>query len=185
MTVDELAAALGVRVDRAAQWHPHIEKAMADCGIDTPIRQAMFLAQIGHESGHLRYVKEIWNPAQCPWQAKYEGRKDLGNTQPGDGERFMGRGLIQITGRANYRACGDALGLPLEEHPQMLEVPQFAAASAGWFWQANKLNRWADIGDFDGVSDVINRGRKTPQDGDANGYRERLALYHAAQQVLA
>lgn len=185
MTADDLAAAIGARLERATLWLPHIEQAMQDWDIDTPVRQAMFLAQIGHESGRLRYVKELWNPDQCPWQLRYERRRDLGNTQPGDGSRFRGRGLIQITGRANYRACGVALGLPLEAQPELLETMHHAAESAGWFWATNKLNRWADTGDFDGVSDVINRGRKTEKEGDANGYEDRLALYHAAQQVLS
>lgn len=183
MTPESLAAACGTSLSRAAAWLPHLEQAMADRGIDTPVRIAAFLAQIAHESGHLRYVREIWGPT--PAQSRYEGRADLGNTQPGDGHRYLGRGLIQITGRANYRAAGQALGLPLEEYPDLLETMKHAAESAAWFWQAHDLNRWADAGDFDGVSDVINRGRKTDRIGDANGYADRLALWEAAKDALA
>ena len=75
-------------------------------------RIAAFIAQIGHESGQLKYVKEVWGPTTA--QARYEGRADLGNSRQGDGSKFLGRGLIQITGRANYKACGEALGLDLD-----------------------------------------------------------------------
>ena len=78
-------------------------------------RVAAFIAQIGHESGQLVYAREIWGPT--PAQAKYEGRKDLGNTVPGDGFKYRGRGLIQITGRANYAACGEPLGLDRINQP--------------------------------------------------------------------
>ena len=94
-------------------------------------RVAAFIAQIGHESGQLKYVKEIWGPTKA--QAKYEGRADLGNTVAGDGSKYRGRGLIQITGRATYKACGEALGLDLINYPELLEKPQHACMSAAWF----------------------------------------------------
>ena len=84
-------------------------------------RVAGFIAQIGHESGQLKYVREIWGPTKA--QTKYEGRADLGNTVAGDGSKYRGRGLIQITGRANYMACGEALGLDLIKQPELLEKP--------------------------------------------------------------
>lgn len=96
-----------------------INEAMNEFGINTPIRQAAFLAQIAHESGSLRYVREIASGEA------YEGRVDLGNTEPGDGPRFRGRGLIQITGRSNYHDCSVALygaEAPLLLHPELLEV---------------------------------------------------------------
>lgn len=90
ITAKQLADIYSIKEDVAAKWVDHLNKAMIKYLINTPARQAAFLAQVGHESGRLKYVKEIWNPKQCPWQAKYEGRKDLGNIVVGDGERFMG-----------------------------------------------------------------------------------------------
>lgn len=89
--------------------------AMSRYAIVTPLRIAAFIAQVDHESGQLRYVREIWGPTAQ--QAGYEGRADLGNTVKGDGSKYRGRGLIQITGRANYVACGEALGLDLINRP--------------------------------------------------------------------
>lgn len=91
-------------------------------------RTAAFVAQVGHESGQLRYVREIWGPTAA--QRGYEGRVDLGNTVPGDGWKYCGRRLLQITGRANYSKCGEALGLDLINQPALLELPQYAAMSA-------------------------------------------------------
>lgn len=98
MTPELLADALGIKIGRAEKWAAHITEAMERFEINTPLRQAAFLAQIGHESGRLVYVREIWNPPRCAWQERYEGRADLGNTQTGDGERFRGRGLIGMLG---------------------------------------------------------------------------------------
>jgi putative chitinase len=158
-----------------------LNEAMAEFGIDTPARQAAFLAQIAHESGSLRYVREIASGRA------YEGRAALGNTRPGDGVRFKGRGLIQITGRANYRSCSIALygDERLLDMPELLEEIGPACRSAAWFWREHNLNTWADAGDFDGASDVINRGRKTAKIGDANGYADRLAHYERAKEVLS
>lgn len=150
---------------------PHLNAAMAEFHINTPARQASFLAQVGHESGQLRYVKELASGRA------YEGRKDLGNTEPGDGVRFKGRGLIQITGRANYARCGAALGYDLISHPEYLESPALACRSAAWFWNANGLNELADAGDQVKVTRRIN--------GGTNGLADRLALYETAKQVFA
>lgn len=175
MTPQQLASATGARIDRATAFLPHIEAAMAEFGIDTPARQSAFLAQIGHESGGLRYTTEIWGPT--PAQARYEGRKDLGNVRPGDGSRFRGRGLIQTTGRDNYNATGRALGIDLLANPELLAKPVWAARSAGWYWQSRKLNALADTKDFLALTKRIN--------GGTNGLDDRLALYAAAQAVLA
>lgn len=156
-----------------------LNAAMAEYGIDTPIRQAAFLAQIGHESGYLQFVKELASGKA------YEGRKDLGNDVPGYGVKYKGRGLIQLTGYHNYIALMMALGIDCVNHPELLELPENACRSAGWFWKESNLNKWADIGDIDGVSDVINRGRKTAKVGDSNGWADRLELYKAACKVLA
>lgn len=154
-----------------------LNAAMEEFGILTAPQQQMFLAQIAHESGQLRFVREIWGPT--PAQMRYEGRADLGNTQEGDGYRFLGRGLIQITGRANYRQC--SLGLygiahTLIEQPELLEEPLPASRSAGWFWHARGLNAFADRGDFETLTRRIN--------GGLNGYDDRLAALHRAQQVI-
>lgn len=155
-----------------------INVTMDKYGIDTPIRQACFLAQIMHESAGTYYTKELASGAA------YEGRKDLGNTQPGDGVRFKGRGLIQITGRYNYSQMSKDFGVDFIVHPELLETPEWATESAGWFWKKNNLNKWADANDFDGVSDVINRGRKTVAVGDANGYTDRLNYFNRAKKAL-
>ena len=138
-------------------------------------RMAAFIAQIGHESGQLKYVKEIWGPTKA--QAKYEGRADLGNTVKGDGSKYRGRGLIQITGRANYEACGEALALDLINQQELLEKPQHACMSAAWFWASRGLNTLADEGQFDKITRRINGGQ--------NGAVDRQALYDKALKVLA
>ena len=102
--------------------------------IDSDKEVAAFIAQIGHESGQLRYVEELASGRA------YEGRKDLGNTQAGDGIRFKGRGLIQITGRFNYTQLSKDLGEDFIKHPELLSTPKYAVQSACWFWNKNKLN---------------------------------------------
>jgi putative chitinase len=138
-------------------------------------RVAAFIAQIGHESGQLKYVKEIWGPTAA--QARYEGRKDLGNTVAGDGSRYRGRGLIQITGRANYMTCGEGLGLDLIKQPELLEKPQHACMSAAWFWATKGLSTLADASQFDKITLRINGGQ--------NGAADRQALFARALKVLA
>jgi putative chitinase len=180
LTAQQLRAATGCTAERADEWLPHIARACETFAINTPARLAAFLAQIGHESGRLVYVREIWGPT--PAQQRYEGRADLGNTQPGDGKRYMGRGLIQTTGRTNYRATRDGLAayvpnMPdLEAMPALLERPDLAAMSAAWFWQSRELNTFADLGDFIRITKRIN--------GGTNGLADRQALYEAAKAVL-
>lgn len=161
---------------RAIVWESPINKTLEKYEINTYNRVCMFLAQIGHESGRLRFVKEIWNPAQCPWQAKYEGRIDLGNTLAGDGERYMGRSFIQITGRANYKAVGDALGVDFVSNPLLLESRDYAVMAAGWYWDSRKLNVLADKEDVRAVTKKIN--------GGYNGLEDRTSLYEKAKVVL-
>jgi putative chitinase len=120
--------------------------------INTPERIAAFLAQLAHESGSFRYVREIASGEA------YEGRRDLGNTEPGDGKRFKGRGLIQITGRTNYKAVGDALNYDFISKPEDLELPGAATMSAGWFWKSRGLNELADVNDFLKITKRINGG---------------------------
>jgi putative chitinase len=158
----------------AGVFVPVLNTAMQRYQIVGRKRVAAFITQLGHESGQLRYVREIWGPT--PAQAKYEGRADLGNTQPGDGSKYRGRGLIQITGRANYAACGEALGLDLITQPELLELPQYAAMSAAWFWKQNGLNDLADRDQFNIITRRIN--------GGLNGLQDRLEIWSRARAVL-
>jgi putative chitinase len=167
---------------RCVKWEKAINDALEYAEANTLNRAASFIAQTAHESGRFVFVKELWGPT--PAQTGYEGRKDLGNTVPGDGKLFRGRGLIQVTGRANYAKCAEALGLPLLVKPELLELPENAAKSAAWFWKTHGLNAIADTLDCDGVSDVINRGRKTVRIGDSNGYAERSRFTKLALEVL-
>ena len=154
------------------RFAPLLTAAMAEFNINTPGRQAAFVAQIGHESGQLRYVEEIASGAA------YEGRKDLGNTQPGDGKRFKGRGLIQITGRENYAAATMALDIDVLNHPELLAEPANAARSAAWWWADHGLNELADDGpaNFRAITRKIN--------GGLNGIEDREQLYARARSVL-
>ena len=171
MTGAQLLAIMPFAGQRAALYLAPLNNAMQEFGIDTPLRQASFLAQVGHESGQLRYVRELASGAA------YEGRTDLGNVIAGDGMRFKGRGLLQVTGRANYAACGVALGINLLAAPQLLEQPGAACRSAAWFWHSRGLNRLADAGDQERLTRRIN--------GGVHGLAERLALYQTARRVLA
>ncbi len=174
MTPEILAACTGARIDRARIFAGFVSDAMKEFGIDTPQRQAAFLAQVGHESGGLHFLTELWGPT--PAQNGYEGRVDLGNTHLGDGYKYRGRGLIQVTGRANYARMGHALGLDLEDSPDMLATPKLAARSAGCFWQAHGLNIYADTSEFEKLTRRIN--------GGLNGIDDRRALWGAAKNAL-
>ncbi|MDC2859044.1 glycoside hydrolase family 19 protein [Delftia sp. DT-2] len=181
LTPEIVSACTGATLLRATQWTSAITEACARYGIDSPARVAAFLAQVGHESGRLVYVREIWGPTAA--QLRYEGRRDLGNTEAGDGKRFLGRGLIQVTGRNNYKAVTRALRAvtpqapDFEQDPVALEQPAWAALSAAWFWHSRGLNALADRGDFLGITKKIN--------GGTNGLDDRLALWAAAKKVLA
>ncbi|MBK1669658.1 hypothetical protein CKO28_16590 [Rhodovibrio sodomensis] len=160
--------------DRIARFHPPLAAAMADAGIDTPLRRAHFLAQIAHESGALRWLEEI-----ASGQA-YEGRADLGNDQPGDGPRFKGRGLIQLTGRANYAEFGQAIGRDLTSSPeaaaQVAEDPELCVRAATWFWVERGLNARADADDLEAVTRRIN--------GGLNGLDDRAKYLARAKAVF-
>ena len=138
--------------------------------INTLERCRMFLAQSGHESGQLRYMEELSSGAA------YEGRRDLGNTQTGDGEKYKGRGVIQITGRNNYLLCSLSLDLPLLEKPELLAQLPWAVLSAGWYWNNCNLNSYCDKGDFEGLTKRIN--------GGLNGYADRVLLYKRAIEAI-
>lgn len=149
---------------------PHLNTVFASHHIDTPLRVAAFLAQLIHESGSFKYVLELADGKA------YENRKDLGNVCKGDGVRYKGRGLIQVTGRANYQCCGLALGLDLLTKPELLEQPLPAVLSAAWFWTTHDCNALADKGEFNAITRIIN--------GGYNGMNERLKLYNQAKKVL-
>lgn len=148
-----------------------ITECMDKYEINTPLRQAHFLAQIGHESGELRYREEIASGAA------YENRADLGNVEEGDGKRFKGRGLIQLTGRANYQAYGEAIGWGLLSAPQKVsEDTQLCADVAGWFWSIRSLNKCADRDNINRITKRIN--------GGLNGLEDRKRLLKLAKSVL-
>ena len=147
-----------------------LNRTMEEFEINTPQRIRMFLAQIGHESGQLRYVEEL-----ASGQA-YENRVDLGNVSQGDGVKYKGRGLIQITGKRNYLLCGLALDLPLLEQPTLLAQLPHSCRSAGWFWQNNNLNALCDLNLFEKLTKRIN--------GGLNGYADRYKIYQRAFNVI-
>jgi predicted chitinase len=171
ITIEVLRAVMPTLAEgKAQEYLPLLNSAMAEAQINTPQRQAAFLAQIAHESGELKYFEEIASGKA------YEGRKDLGNTEPGDGRRYKGRGPIQLTGRANYRKAGGALGLPLEADPPLAARPDVGFRTAGWFWNSRDLNRFADSGDFREITRRINGGTR--------GLEARERYYAKAKEAL-
>lgn len=160
----------------ADKFLPHLVATMDRWQINTNDRAAAFLAQLAHESGELRYVEELASGKE------YDGRKDLGNDNLDgheDGVFFKGRGLIQITGRNNYRDCSMALfeDFRLLETPTILDEPEWACQSAGWFWSAHGLNELADKADFERITRRIN--------GGLNGLDQRVAYWRRAIQTLS
>ncbi len=149
---------------------PFLNSTMSCFSIDTSLRMAAFLAQVGHESGQLRYVLELASGEA------YEGREALGNIHAGDGVRYKGRGLIQLTGRANYEALEHEHGIPCVSRPEILETPENATFVAGWFWDKHGLNALADAEDFIKITKRVN--------GKLNGYALRLEIYERALKVL-
>ena len=138
-------------------------------------RLANFLGQGAHETmGFTRY-RELWGPTKA--QIGYEGRADLGNTHPGDGKRYMGRGIFQTTGRANYQRVSERIGVDFVSNPVLLETPDMAVLSACIYWQDRKLGALADAGKYDLITKRIN--------GGTNGIEERRAAVARAERVLA
>ena len=133
-----------------------LAEAMPRCiqiaDLTTPLRQEHFLAQLAHESAGFKTTTEYASGKA------YEGRKDLGNTQKGDGVRFKGRGLIQITGRSNYNTMSKALGVDFVKEPELAAEFPYAALTAALYWKNHKINRYADRDDIRGVTKVINGG---------------------------
>lgn len=171
MITAELLTKLGASKVLAEKYASALDNAIHQYDIDgNKLRVQHFLAQIFHESGRLLYNKELASGAA------YEGRKDLGNTQPGDGVRFKGRGFIQITGRANYITMAKDLAIDCVNHPEMIELPQYAAMSAAWFWSKHGLNALADADDFQHITKRIN--------GGTNGLDDRKHFLDLAKTLL-
>ena len=139
-----------------------LRKAMDKAGYTDPTERAMFLAQMAHESGNFKYDEEIWGPT--PAQRGYEGRGDLGNTQPGDGKKYLGRGYIQLTGRANYTYYGKKLGVDLAGNPELAKRPDIAADIAVAYWKERVNREAARKGDVKTVTKNINGGYNGLQD---------------------
>lgn len=145
--------------------------ALAQYGVTTPSRLAHFLAQIAHESAGFKTTEEYASGAA------YEGRKDLGNTKPGDGKRYKGRGLIQLTGRANYRTYGKRLGIDLEGNPYQAARPDLSLIVALEYWKDKGLNAYADRDDIVAITKRIN--------GGTNGLKDRKAYLAKAKQIFS
>lgn len=151
-----------------------LNRLMPKYGIDTAVRVRHFIAQVAHESGCFNYTRELASGKD------YEGRKDLGNTVAGDGVKFKGRGLIQITGRANYAKVSEALlgqEFALINDPALLESAEFAVSSACWFWKEKNLNAFADKDNLLAVTKRIN--------GGTNGMQHRIELYNLCKRYIA
>jgi putative chitinase len=183
------------------QWHHALSQLLPDYEIDTPKRIAAFIAQCSHESGGFTALKENLNyravtlrkvfPKYFPnddlanaYAGKqemianrvYGGRMGNGAEATGDGFRYCGRGLIQLTGKSNYQAFADSLEMEVEDVPEYLQSFEGAAQSACWFWESNNLNRFADTGDIKGMTKVIN--------GGYIGLEDRIKHYDHALSVL-
>ena len=182
------------------KWFEPLTNTFSKFEINTPNRQAAFIGQCGHESNNFRTLEEnlyysanalmrVW-PSRFPDNdvaEKYANKPEkiankvyagrMGNTEDGDGWKYHGRGLIQLTGKDNYTRCGEALGIDLVNNPDLLLEPEFAAASAGWFWRKHGLNQLADLGDWVAITKRIN--------GGIHGIDDRVARTNKALAVLA
>jgi putative chitinase len=178
-----------------------LNRTFAKFEIDTPLRIAMFLAQVGHESGGLKFTKENLNYSGdrllVVFPTHFDGSDDMstfnrnpekianrvycnrmgnGDEASGDGYKFRGRGLIQITGKNNYTRFAEAIGKDIDDVVEYAETPEGAAMSAGWFWSSNNLNRAADAGDVLAATKLIN--------GGTNGLAQRQIAYNEALDIF-
>jgi len=203
MTPSKLAAAANISAELADKWAAPLTAAMEKFAINTPRRQAQFIAQIAHESGGFKQLTENLNYSAQGLASTWPGRFStgtgpnevareiarnpekianaayglrMGNNAQGDGWRYRGRGLIQLTGKANYQAAASAIGATLVEQPDLVAEPAMAAMTAAWFWSKNGLNALADSGDTRAVTKRIN--------GGTTGLDDRLARYVRAEKVL-
>ena len=173
MSTELAAVQMGFPADAAFA----LEETCIRFGIDTTLRKAHFLAQVAHESGAGRWRTELWGPT--PAQLRYEGRKDLGNTEPGDGYRYRGRGFIQLTGRSNvaefsHDLFGDDRAVT---NPEMVAKLPYAAWAAGWYWHKRGINRLADKDDLVLVTRAGN--------GGLNGLADRARYLDMAKRLFA
>lgn len=176
------SAALGqVNVSNMNSVLVALDKYGAQFGLDKAHRLAQFMAQLMHESGDFRYDREVWGPTTA--QNGYEGRKDLGNTQKGDGKKFSGRGAIQITGRANYKEftswCRSNLNTVVpdfSQEPDKINTDPYEGLVPIWYWSTRDLNRYADNGDIESITRKINGGK--------NGLEDRINHYVRIALVL-
>jgi putative chitinase len=183
LTLDQLKQIVPTLPKNADVFIPYLNEAIKTYEINTPRRLAGFLANAAHETmGFKRMVEMASGDA-------YENRKDLGNVYPGDGRRYKGRGIFQVTGRNNYVAMGKAMGIPnLASNPDLLMAPQYAVKSAGIFWVNIKGNGLMDLPDtwrsktlgYDPFRYLVYR-----VNGGQNGYAERLEYFNRALKVLA
>ena len=154
--------------------HQKYKSLLNSYHVNTPLRISHFMAQIEHESGGFKYLKELGNNT---YFEKYEGRKDLGNVNKGDGLRFKGRGYIQITGRSNYTVLSKDTRIDFINHPELLEQEANGMISALWFWNTRKLNVLADLDDVKGITKKIN--------GGLNGFEDRKKLLKKYKELFA
>jgi len=196
MTNDQLEA-LGID----PKWLDGLNETFDKYELNTPTRQAAFIGQCGHESSSFKTLEENLHYSakglMATWHSRfpdeatadkyannpemiankvYGGRADLGNTEDGDGWRFHGRGVIQLTGRNNYKTCGDAMGVDLINAPELLLEPKNAVMSAGWFWNKRGLNALADNQDWETITKRIN--------GGTLGLQDRIDRTHKAMDIL-
>ncbi|ECI3777981.1 glycoside hydrolase family 19 protein [Salmonella enterica subsp. diarizonae] len=202
MNLSQFQQAACISAELAVRWYPHITAAMSEFGITAPLDRAMFLAQIGHESGGFTRIVENLNysadglkatfgkyfpgdtaqlygrtadhPANQKAIANIVYAHRMGNIEENDGWNYRGRGLIQITGHDNYRDCGVGLGADLILSPQLLEQDEYAARSAAWFFASKGCLKRS--GDIKAVTKIIN--------GGTNGLDDRKARYEKAKSVL-
>jgi len=170
-TLTALFAKFGAKPALAAELGLAANVHFRSYGIlETPLRLAHFMGQCAHESGGFIYMEEIASGAA------YEGRADLGNTQPGDGKRYKGRGPIQLTGRANYRAFGREVGIDFESHPELVSHPSIGLLAAVRYWNSRNLNAKADADDLLGITRAIN--------GGTNGLEDRKLRTRQAKALV-
>lgn len=177
LTAEQLKAiSPATPLDRIKTFLPHLNEYLPKYGINTPIEVASFLAQVLHESGGLKWLREIWGPT--PAQSRYEGRKDLGNVIAGDGKKFMGRGLIQVTGRTNYMLISRALFNDdrLLITPELLATPQYGTLSSCLYWRSRNLDAIDDDNSIREETKKVN--------GGYNGLKEREQYFETALKIF-